>query len=70
MKEDGFNMKPETSCNPGLKPREEGSTGSESSNGKMRCLRPMPDMSAFESAAQASRGDRSNDDSADRKSVV
>ena len=64
MKEDSCNMKPATSCNPGLKPREEGSTGSESSNGKMRRLRPMPDMSAFESAAQASRGDRSNDDSA------
>jgi hypothetical protein len=31
--------------------KEEGSTASESTNGKSRCLRPMPDMSAFKFVA-------------------
>ena len=44
--------------------KEDFSTGSESANEKSRRLRPMPDMSAFESNAMSSRGDRSNDDSA------
>ena len=41
---------------------KEGSNSSESTAGKMRRLRPMPDISAFESVAQSSRG--SADDSA------
>ena len=64
MKDSSFNQKAEISCDPVSKPREEGSTASESTGGKMRRLRPMPDMSAFEGAAQSSRGDRSHDDSA------
>lgn len=49
---------------------ESSSTGSGSANGKSRRLRPMPDMSAFESSnthggtMSSSRGDRSSDDSA------
>lgn len=44
--------------------KEEMSTGSGSVNGKSRGLRPMPDISAFETNAQSSRGERSSDDSA------
>lgn len=44
--------------------KEESSTGSGSTNGKSRRLRPMPDMSAFENHAISSRGERSSDDSA------
>lgn len=40
------------------------SVTSESSNAKLRRLRPMPDMTAFESGTGSSRADRSNDDSA------
>ena len=45
------------------KAKDEGSNASETSNERARRLRPMPDMSAFESAAGSSR-DRSSDDSA------
>jgi serine/threonine protein kinase len=44
--------------------KEESSTGSGSVNGKSRGLRPMPDISAFETNAPSSRGERSSDDSA------
>jgi len=44
--------------------KEELSTGSGSANGKSRGLRPMPDISAFETNAVSSRGERSSDDSA------
>jgi membrane-associated tyrosine/threonine-specific cdc2-inhibitory kinase len=46
------------------KQKEEDSTASESTSAKLRRLRPMPDMSAFESVAASSRGERSGDDSA------
>jgi serine/threonine protein kinase len=46
------------------KPREEDSIASESTDERSRRLRPMPDISAFESAAVSSRGERSIDDSA------
>jgi membrane-associated tyrosine/threonine-specific cdc2-inhibitory kinase len=47
-----------------FKAKDEESITSDSTNGKSRRLRPMPDMAAFESAAVSSRGDRSTDDSA------
>jgi membrane-associated tyrosine/threonine-specific cdc2-inhibitory kinase len=40
------------------------SVTSDSTNAKLRRLRPMPDMAAFESGTSSSRVDRSNDDSA------
>jgi membrane-associated tyrosine/threonine-specific cdc2-inhibitory kinase len=46
------------------KQQDEDSTASESTSAKLRRLRPMPDMSAFESVVVSSRGDRSGDDSA------
>lgn len=52
-------------CHPQKNARkEEGSTTSESTNARQRRLRPMPEISAFESAAASSRVDRSADDSA------
>ena len=45
----------------GSKQKEDCSIASDSTNGKSKCLRPMPDMSAFESVAVSSRGDRSDD---------
>jgi membrane-associated tyrosine/threonine-specific cdc2-inhibitory kinase len=53
----------------GSKNADEASVASESTNAKMRRLRPMPDMSAFESiAVLSSHGNRSLDDSATMES--
>jgi membrane-associated tyrosine/threonine-specific cdc2-inhibitory kinase len=50
--------------------KDEGSTTSESTNARQRRLRPMPDMSAFESGSAPSRADRSADDSTPADSRV
>lgn len=47
-----------------VKQKEEDSTASESTSARLRRLRPMPDMSAFESTAASSRGDCSVDNCA------
>jgi len=63
----GDNMSPlERSGTPPklAKAQDDNSAAPDSTNGKAVILRPMPDISAFDSAAVSSRGERSTDDSA------